>query len=160
MTAFTREIRVLPGYDHRDEPGDNRGAHGAEIVLILRGPRGAIAAKISTGWVSRPLAGNYAHGRGEQARRGKPGVDSTLATIYPSGSYVGAHSYEPREGFEKDGPCDWLGSAVCYGTGGFMASDKVVEILVAEGSDAAFEHLESLYRSWIESSAVVEAVAE
>ena len=149
MTEFTREIKVYASYDHRDEPNDQRGAHGAELVLILRGPLGAIAARISTGWVSQPLAGSYVPGRGKQLRRDKPGVDNGLTDIYPSGSYVGAHSYEPRQHFEQDGPCDWLGAAVCYGDGSYMASDKVLELLVAGGSDAAFEHLESLYQSWI-----------
>ena len=151
--ALTREIKIIAGYDYRDEPNDQRGAHGAELILILRGPLGVIAAKISTGWVARPVIGHVVHGR-PQRRREKPGVDDGVRDCYPSGSYVGSHT-PARIGDDEEngGACSWLGTDVCYGTGGYLAGDKVLELLVTQGSDAAFDHLEGLYESWIASPA-------
>ncbi len=157
MTEFTREIKVTASYDHRDDPSDQRGAHGAELVLILRGPLGAIAAKIMTGWMSAPLIGHYRHGFGAQQRAAKPGVDNSVPDVYPNGAYVGSHSYLPREYSSQNGPCDWLGTAVCYSDGSYTAADKVLELLVSGGSDAAFEHLETLYSSWIAERPVIAA---
>jgi hypothetical protein len=155
VTAFTREIKILPGYDHRDDMTD-RGAHGCDMILILRGPDGAIAARISTGWMTHPLAGRYVHRGGRQARRDKPGVDAGVAHLYPSGSYVGAHSLKPREAYLSSDPeCSWLDGAPCYGDGSFTMADEVLEALAAGGSDAAFERMASLYQSWILDRPVV-----
>lgn len=154
MTDFAREIKVTASYDHRDEPDSQRGAHGAELVLILRGPLGAIAARIMTGWMTHPLTASYVSGH-EQERRRKPGVDNSVIDVYPSGAYVGSHTYVPREFSDANGPCDWLGTAVCYGDGSYTAADEILELLVSGGSDAAFERLEELYQSWIADRAEV-----
>jgi hypothetical protein len=158
-SPFTREIKVSPSYDYRDDPDTRRGAHGAELVLILRGPLGAVAAKIMTGWMAAPLVGRYVPG-GAQARRSKPGMDGRLTDSYPNGAYVGSHSYLPREDCSEGGPCDWLGSAVCYGDGSYARSDRVLELRVSGGSDAAFEDLETLYQAWIVERPVISSATE
>lgn len=146
---FKREIKILPAYDYRDEPGDQRGAGGARMIFILRGPLGAISASINTGWVARPLLGRWIQG-GNNQRADRPGVDRTLADLYPSGDYVGAHSPVCREGFdESPGACDWLDSAECYISGSYLAAKTVLETLVTGGSDAVWEHLAELYHGWI-----------
>lgn len=156
MSDFTREIKFTAGYDYRDEPDGRRGAHGTDLWLALRGPLGAICARISTGWMLRPLADSRVVWGQPQERRSKPGCDGD-GRHNPSGAYVGAHSYLPRDGFSDDhGSCGWLGGADCYETGGFTEADRVLEALVSGGSDAAFEHLEGLYRSWIVEHSVVE----
>lgn len=153
---FTHEIKILPSYDHRDDPNDHRGAGGAELVLILRGPLGAIVAKVNTGWVTRPLIGHYMPGLKRQNRRDKPGVDARLTDVYPSGAYVGSHSYVPRDNCtDANGPCDWLGGAVCYGDGSYTMADEILRLLIEQGSDAVFTRLEELYRSWIADRPVV-----
>lgn len=145
---FTQKILVTPQYDHRDGPG-NRGAHGCELVLILRGPLGAIAARLMTGWMSKPLTGHFRPG-GPNQRALHVGVDRLLADGYLSGAYVGAHSYERRWAYmDETHSCDWLDGASCYGDGSYTAADEVLSILVAKGSDAAFDHLATLYQAWI-----------
>lgn len=149
MSDFTREIKIYPSYDYRDEPGDQRGAHGADMVLILRGPLGVIAAKISTGWMAFPLAGSFIPGR-EQRRRSGPGLDAGGWDIYPSGSYVGYHTLHRGRSYDSEtASCEYLGGETCYGDGSYTASDEVLRRLVAGGSDLAFEHLEQLYQVWI-----------
>ena len=156
MTEFTREMKISPGYDHRDEPGAHRGAHGCDLWLALRGPDGAIAARISTGWMSNPLAGRLIPGAGEQRRRGKPGLDFGSADSYPSGGFVGAHSLELREGFSPDAEaCGWIDGAPCYIQGGFLIADEILKLLTTGGSDAAFERLGELYQAWIVDAPLV-----
>lgn len=156
-TNFTREIKFLPAYDYRDEPGDQRGAGGARMIFILRGPLGAISASINTGWVARPLVRHWIQG-GNNQRADRPGVDRTLADIYPSGDFVGAHSPVCREDFdESPGTCDWLDSGECYISGSYLAANKVLEVLVGGGSDAVWEHLAGLYQGWIADKPAVPA---
>ena len=153
---FTREIKIYPGYDHRDDPDGQRGAHGCDLVLILRGEAGAIAAQISTGWMAQPLEGGFRPG-GEQRRRRKPGLDYGGWDNYPSGSYVGAHCTQPRQYNERrSDECEWLGGVPCYGDGSYTASDKVLHLLVTGGDGAAFKHLEHLYHEWIFGRSLVE----
>ena len=136
---FTREIRILPSYDHRHEPDDQCGAHGADIIFILRADLGAVTARISTGWVAHPLAGTMTAATSPlAARRPKPGVDAPLWDIYPSGVYVGAHSLVRREGSVSEEACDLLPGGKCWGTGGYMIADEVLMTLVTMGSDGAW----------------------
>ena len=152
--GFTRRIRVFAGYDHRDDPAGQRGAHGAELVLILRGELGAVSARVMTGWLPSPLAAVFRPGL-IQARRDKPGVDAGVVDEYPIGGFVGAHSFEPREGLSADGPCDWLESAACWSDGSYASGDRVLELLVSGGDEAAFGYLAELYQTWIVGRPVV-----
>jgi hypothetical protein len=149
MTDFTREIKILPGYDHRDDPGGQGGAHGCDMLLILAGELGAITAEISTGWMTRPLAGRMVRGQA-QSRREKPGIDAGLVDQYPSGSYVGSHSPIRRGEYDtvRDS-CGHLGGAPCFSDGSYLAADRILDALVAGGSDAAFGEMAGLYRSWL-----------
>lgn len=150
MTDLTREIRITPSYDHRDEPGDRRGAHGCDLILVLRGPLGVITAKISTGWMTNPLAGRLIHGAPRQRRWEKPGVDAQVWDRYPSGSYVGVHSPSRRAGWwTQTGPCNYLGVETCYGDGSYTAADEILALITTGGSDAAFERLTAFYQSWL-----------
>lgn len=146
---FTREIKILPAYDYRDEPGDQRGAGGVRMIFVLLGPLGAISASLNTGWVARPLLRPWNRG-GNNERAGRPGVDRTLVDIYPSGDYVGAHSPVCREGFDVFADeCDWLPGGFCHVSGSYLAAKNVLEILVTGGSDAVWEHLSALHQEWI-----------
>lgn len=156
-TDFTREVKILPAYDYRDESGDQRGAGGTRMIFILRGPSGAIGASVNTGWVARPLLHHWVQG-GNNQRADRPGVDRTLADLYPSGDYVGAHSFVCREGFdESPGACDWLDSGECYISGSYLAAKEVLGLLVTGGSDAVWEHLTKLHQEWIADRPIVTA---
>jgi hypothetical protein len=150
VSSFTREVKALASYDHRDEPGSRLGAHGVDLVFILRGELGAITASISTGWMAKPLAHAMARPAGLNERLDKPGVDRGLRDLYPSGRYVGSHSLVNRSEY-MTGPtaCDWLDGAPCYDDGSFTAGGEVMELLVTGGSDAVFERLERYYQALI-----------
>lgn len=148
MTGFRREIKVRPAYDYRHDPKDGRGAHGAEIQLILTGDEGAITAAIMTGWVMRPLKASGSFSLA--SRMSKPGVDLPLADCYPSAGLVSAHSALRRENYlDGDQECDLLPGGRCYGDGSYTAGDVILAALIEKGSDGAFAELEGYYAAWI-----------
>jgi hypothetical protein len=148
LAGFTTRIEIKACYDYRDDPKDQRGAHGSELHLILACPGGAVIGRIGTGWVTRPLAGPLGAIR-PPARRDRPGVDATLHDCYPSGSGIFAHSSTPRDGWEEgDQACCYLGTDKCWVTGGYMISDTLLTKLVEGGDRAAFEFMAELYRDW------------
>lgn len=145
MSEFKREIQVRPGYDRRDEGG---GADGCTLTLVLTGALGAITAGIDTGWMARPLAGQMLRGS-VQERRVAPGIDADLVNCFPSSRGAYAHSPIRRDGFESErDACPWLGDQQCWYFGR-MSADDVLEALVSGGSDAAFEAMAGLYKSWL-----------
>lgn len=158
---FTREIRCIPGYDHRDDPDPKkreRGAHGMEIMFILVGAPGyAITAKIMTTWQSNPLSkpfpGIYKydfdkHGPLERERRA--GTDSRAPgwTDDPMGGPVCSHSHtKDRDYWSGPGPCDILGGE-CYGDMGFLMGDTFKDALIRGGDEGAWKYLEEVYKDW------------
>lgn len=149
MNGFTREMEIYPSYDYRDNPDDGRGAHGCDLMLILRGDLGVITARISTGWMERPLTGEFSPGRA-QFRRPQPGVDHRVMNIYPSGSYVGTHTPAQRYAYDlQQNACEYLDGAPCWGDGSYTEASAILRLLVTGGSDAAFGRLEALYQAWI-----------
>ena len=154
-TEFTREIHMRPSYDHRDEPADQRGAHGVDIVFTLRGPLGAIVGEISTGWMSRPLVGRHTRGAGTQDRSSGPGVDRGVADLYPTGRVISLHAAEQRRDYWIQSPdCDVLGTGPCWNDGSYSIADGLLKALVAEGSDGAWRFLQELYYDWLPAEAV------
>lgn len=149
MSDFQREIRFCAGYDYRDDPKDQRGAHGAELHFILRGPLGAISAVVSTGWMLRPLTGRYMRHDGPQDRRDKPGVDGRLNDCFPRGAYILSHALVQRQDWWS-GPsdCDILGGK-CYGDIGYTVSDTFLDRLLRDGEEGAFAFLAELHDAWL-----------
>lgn len=149
LAGFTTRIEIKPSYDYRDDPNDQRGAHGCEMHLILAGPEGVLIGRISTGWVARPLAAHLGAIR-PPLRRDRPGMDAPLSDCYPTGSGIFAHSSTARNGWEaSESACCYLPDVEqCWITGGYMISDTLLVKLVEGGDQAAFEFLAELYRDW------------
>lgn len=127
MTALQHIIFSRPAFDRRDEP-NGPGIASAEIVFAVRGPLGAIAFEIMTGWFPREID------------------DTTLpcAVTRGRGVQIGFHSAEPRTEARGPQPCDLLG-AQCYHDSSYLAADEPFDILCREGLDALWAYLERLY---------------
>jgi hypothetical protein len=154
MNGFTRQIRIRDGYDYRDDPKEQRGAHGMEIQFILRGPLGAITTAIGTGWMARPLRGSYNRGMGPQNRYDRPGVDGRLSDHFPTSQGIGSHCLEQRREYWF-GPqdCDVIGGQ-CYGDHGYMVGDTFLAKLLGEGQEVAWAFLEELHNDWLVAESV------
>lgn len=148
--VFTHEIRVHPSYDHRDEPGDNRGCGSASLELILHGPKGALSCQIFTDWMAHPLTEPYHRGQTTpRPRIDRPGLDArTTGHDGPSGAGVYSHSATQLKDYWL-GPnaCPILGGE-CYGDVGYLVSDHVLAAMVSEGDEGAWREMREIYDSW------------
>lgn len=72
MSALERIVRFYPAYDKRDpDPKKNYGIHGVELLMLVKGEKGAVQFKLSTNWqlphvtketVERTIAKAAVHG--------------------------------------------------------------------------------------------------
>ena len=147
MSALQRITRITAAYDCiRNQPcvhgsekcqpgtGGNHGIHSCELHMTVRGAQVEITLVVITGWhlPTVPL----------QARR------RTVGT-YPNGAYVEFHTAMPmhagqeptiRTELAPDAACQAWDN--CYFDRGYLLADEPTALLVAKGSEAAWEWLE------------------
>lgn len=140
MSDLERITRVVPAYDcvlvqpctfgvERCKPGSggSHGRHNAELILVLKGPEGAVELVISTNWYL-PVTPPPVRSVGSPAR----------------GTYLSYHSPKPLQGESDAGECMYLGKH-CYSSGSYTAAEPIFDVLVEKGSDAAWEELGHFY---------------
>lgn len=153
---FTTKVRIFPGYDYRDEPNDQRGAHNLSMQFELVGPLGAISWTLNTGWMKNPLKGALAPG-GPQDRADKPGADFRLREYSPSAGGVYSHSHaKAADWWLGPNECDILGGQ-CYGNSGYLVGDTVLAAMFDDGHEGVWRELRVLYDAWLEPEAANES---
>jgi len=140
MTEFNREIFFRPAFDRRDpNPSKNYGIHGCDLVFVLNGEKGAVQFVIYTNW-------NLPHVQREMDE--KP-CDPMFPYMFhkPMPADVGYHSpvpiYEGQELVAQS--CKYLGGKPCYYDGSVLHANEVFTILVEQGSEGVWRHLEEYY---------------
>lgn len=118
-------IKFIPGYDKRsDDPKQNFGIHGVNLLFVLKGEEGAVTFTIYTNWMPK----------------------SCRVALLPMPADLGYHSkvpsYEGQCHFEK---CDWL-NGECYYDGSTLNAEPIFELLVDKGEEAVWEALEQYYK--------------
>jgi len=147
-------IKTYPGYDRRDEPGDQNGARGLILGFHLVSNIGwAATLEVHTGWMARPLLRNGVIPGGPQQRRNCPGLDGTegsrdlaaavhlcvRADLEDCPDYFSAPSSEQ---------CPHLG-VPCRSEVGYMVADGALEALLDGGEDALEEYLRGVAKDWM-----------
>lgn len=130
-----RIVESRPAYDRSDE---GYGVHGVDLRFILKGKEGAVQFVIFTNW-------HLPHVHDRMVDR--CGSDG-FCSLKPMPADVGYHSPVPKyEGqtVSKDA-CEYLDGRPCYYDGSGLHAEKVFAILVAEGIEKMWEHLESYYK--------------
>lgn len=124
---YEREVLIQPAYDKRGET-PNYGRHNAEIMFCLRDEerKAAVILTMYTGW---EVPSSRADGIGHAWE--------------PSGTV----EWHTTFGAPPDnGKCYWLGDKPCtVPRNEALSSHALIELLVAEGSDALWKRLEELY---------------
>ena len=137
--TLERIVKVRAAYDKRPKkPGDpDYGIHGAELVFGLKGEAGAVQFVIYTNWYLPHVADELEH-KGNAALFFKP---------MPAD--VGYHSPKPTyEGQTQSAEaCEWLDGKPCYYDGSGMHAEELFTLMVAEGHEAMWKHLEEYYLS-------------
>jgi len=156
--GFTTAIEAKAGYDYRDDPADQRGCRGLELIFILRGPDGGgITWELLTGWMARPVreTGWSIFARRAPKRSSKPGLD----IILESGAHGADLMAGPVDLHYPSQMHDWwlgpddgcrviAGGGACWGDRGYVVGDKVLEALVADGDTGVWRELLEIYRAW------------
>lgn len=136
---MTKEILITPAWDKRHkDPDKNYGIHGAEMFFVLKGKHGAITFCVYTNWhlphVDKELRNAHRH-------------DSRYDFMFrPVGADISYHAHKAQcEGQEPMSECKWLDNQPCYCDGSSLDAQPICALLIAEGSDAVWKHLEGVY---------------
>jgi hypothetical protein len=130
-----RIVEITPAFDKRDQdPRKDRGVHGCELRMLLKGPEGAVQFVLFTGW--------YLPGVIEWWK--SRGLDTTQAAMPAD---LGYHSrvpmYEGQNAIMES--CPYLDGAPCYYDGSSLNAEGVFQLLLEGGSDAVWSRLEEFY---------------
>lgn len=127
--TLRREIRWLPGYDHRADPEQRQyGCHGMDILWLLHGPKATIQFKLMTGWMP---TWDYANFRDRSH------------DVLPAD--LGYHADEEQYEEQTRRECDCRPSGWCYYDGSGLAANDTFRILVTKGEEAVWKHMEEYY---------------
>ncbi len=133
-SLLTRTVEVLPGYDRRPEGG----MHGAEMVFILRGLKGAVTFACFTDWL--PLKTQEGLMRGIERSR--------VIGIQPQPLEYAFHALEPSDTVRrtKHTNCPYL-DAECWTELSGPTAGYIRDLLLQGGSEAVWRELEIRYRA-------------
>ena len=139
---FERIVEFYPAYDKRHpNPHKDHGIADVWIKFILKGKKGAVQFLMSTGWFLPETVEDY-------KSKGINLMDR------PRGWDLGYHSPKPM--YEGQEPatenCPILGGK-CYYDGSTLAAEKILEILLREGSNGVWKALERYYYETFEQEA-------
>lgn len=129
-SALERRVDFRPAWDRRaEDPAKNYGVHGVEIHFSIVGPLGAVTWYLMTPWVLPATRAWW----------------KTLQVPTRSEPIAGPLSWhERRETGETGEECHLVGRCKAEQIGLFN-TDPLYESLVAEGIDAVWQKLETVY---------------
>jgi hypothetical protein len=136
--TLERVVQVRPAYDKRDpDPKKNYGVHGADLIFGLKGEAGAVQFVIFTNWYLPGVAD-------EMWKKGNPRI-----FFSPMPADVGYHSPKPlyEDQNQISEACEWLDGKPCYYDGSGLHAEEVFTLMIAEGHEAMWKHLEEYYLS-------------
>jgi hypothetical protein len=137
--TLERIVRFRPAYDKwHPDPHKNYGIHGVDLLMVLKGPLGAVHFVLFTNW-------HLPHVQEELEARG-------TAMTRPTPADFGYHSITAQyEDQHCRGECEWLDGRPCYSDGSGLYAEKVYERLLREGDEGVWSELEAYYREKFET---------
>lgn len=140
MSKFERITYIRPAYDKRNpDPSKNYGIHGAELIFILKGEKGAVQFLISTNWYLPHVAAEL---------RKKDHFSSGKSWFEPQPSAIGYHSPKPmyEDQTQANESCEYLDGKPCYYGDSITYSEVPFQVLISKGSDAMWVWMENYYK--------------
>lgn len=143
--SLQRIVEFFPAWDKRSTaPNKNYGIHGAELLMLVLGDKGAIQFRVSTNW-------HLEHVQSELDQRTltkRPLDIFDISVLYhPMATDLGYHSkvqmYESQTPIKND--CKYTGGP-CYYDGSGLNAEPMLRLLIEQGSDAVWKRLEEEYR--------------
>lgn len=146
INEMERITEIYPAFDKRSsDPTKNYGIGSCTLKMVLKGERGAVQFVIYTGW-------NLPHVTEEYRAKMRP---DKYFLFEPMPADIGYHSpkpmYKSQEPIQQE--CPYLDGKPCYYDGSGLQAIEVYEnILLTEGSEGVWKHLEQKYKDWFEST--------
>lgn len=140
MSKFEKIITLTPAYDKRHkDPSKNYGIHGVNLLMVLKGEKGAVNFTLYTNWQLPHVTEEMLHDS-----RQREGIE---LFFMPMPVDLGYHSYTPTyEGQEPiTNSCEYLNGKPCYYDGSGLNAQPIYEVLLNEGSDGVWRELENYY---------------
>ena len=130
---FEKIVKMLPAHDGRDkDPNKNTGIHGVDLIMTLKGEKGAVRFMLYTNWQLPAI-------KVEE-------LPDCLRKPLPAD--LGIHSpspvYDGQEVSQKE--CLYLDNKPCYYDGSGLNAKPVYDVLLEKGSDGVWEYLENYYQ--------------
>lgn len=149
MSELERVIEFYPAYDRRPE---GYGVHGVDLLMLVKGPLGAVQFLLSTGWMLPETLGlppeyDWRQSSAYNRLLGKQPTHD----LYPMPTDLGYHSPKPMYPDQQPiaDECPYLGGP-CYYDGSGLNAGMPFYALLRGGSDGVFEYLEGYYRDTFE----------
>ena len=94
---FERIVDLRPAFDRRDpDPRKNHGVHGVELIMVLKGPEGAISFTIFTNWQLPDVQDMQDERVLKRSAEGIFEKADLTAFYHPWAADLGYHSPKPR----------------------------------------------------------------
>lgn len=133
---LSQTIRVLPGWDKRDQ---NESYHGCEVIFILRGEKGVLTFAFATDWAPMNVQQQYMNG-----------VQRTnVIGVQPKPIDVVFHSPTPPlvPHLAQREDCPYMDNGVCYAAVSKLQATTLRDILLKEGSLGVWREMGQRYRA-------------
>jgi hypothetical protein len=137
----------MPAFDRRsDDPRKDFGIHCAEMRMKLHGNRGVVEFILFTNWQLPHITEKFENKIIEEAKRGSFDEAKTMFRCFfrPNGAELVYHSPVPLYEGQMKISCDYFHGG-CYFGGSCLAAEPLLDLLVAEGSDAVWKKIEEYY---------------
>ena len=152
MSELERIMRFRPAWDKRDpDPAKDYGVHGVELLMVVKGPEGAVQFLLYTGWMLPETIGvpdeekiSGVLTRYREASRSF--ANGNLLAPLPAD--LGYHSSRPMyEGHEPiESECEFV-DGPCYYDGSSLRAWVPFELLLRQGDEGVWRYLEKYYES-------------
>lgn len=156
--GFEKIVQLTPAYDQRDpDPRKDYGVHGVDLIMILKGEKGATQFSLSTGWLLPQTVGLPNDGSYEELYKYTELLHSSFTQrYYPMPTDLGYHAKEPQyEDQYVRNDCHILGGECYYDGSGLNAYIPFRELLT-KGSDGVWVVLEKYYNFLFEGGEWIE----
>lgn len=146
--ALIHIVHFYPAYDYREEDaakpaGARRGQHPVDGLWVVKGPKGAVQFKLTTGWAKEMVSvPDPKMGWGMGPRKYE---ERSRGHIMPVD--LGYHS--PKRMYKGQSlptkSCEILDGGPCYYDGSTLNAEEPFSILVNEGGEKLWKFLDDYY---------------
>jgi hypothetical protein len=134
--TLERTTNFLPAYDRRH---DNRGIHGADLLMSVKGDRGGVIFVVYTNWYLPHVTDELLSGTLTEMQ--------VRTRFLPYAAELSFHGKKPFYGGQTrtNRECKMTDDDYCYCDGSTLMAEDILTALIQGGSESVWVELENLY---------------